>query len=387
MISGSWSSVDYTYTDVTWTPATMISPSGGSTFSGTSQLFTWNAGSGVTEYALRIGSTGVGSTNLYNGLVTAAMSTSVSGLPTNGETVFVRLYSLTGGIWLFNDYTYTAFTETPATLTGPNPGTLGGSSQLFTWNAGAGVTEYALRIGSTGVGSTNLYNGPATAVLSTTVSGLPTNGETVYVRLYSLTGGVWLFNDYTFTAFTETPATMISPSGGSAFSGPSQIFTWNAGAGVTEYALRIGSTGVGSTNLYNGPATTVLSATVSGLPTNGETVYVRLYSLTGGVWLFNDYTYSAFTEAPATMLSPSGGTQFGGPSQLFTWSAGAGVTEYILRIGSTGAGSSNLYNGPATTAMSATVTNLPTNAETVYVRLWSLTCGVWLYNDYIYTAK
>jgi len=30
---------------------------------------------------------------------------------------------------------------------------------------------------------------------------LPVNGETVYVRLFSLTGGFWLYNDYTFTAY------------------------------------------------------------------------------------------------------------------------------------------------------------------------------------------
>jgi hypothetical protein len=29
------------------------------------------------------------------------------------------------------------------------------------------------------------------------------------------------------------------------------------------------------------------------LPTNGSTVYVRLWSLVGGVWQWNDYEYQA----------------------------------------------------------------------------------------------
>jgi len=34
-------------------------------------------------------------------------------------------------------------------------------------------------------------------VLTTTANGLPTNGSTVYVTLYSLVGGQWLSNAYT----------------------------------------------------------------------------------------------------------------------------------------------------------------------------------------------
>ncbi|MGA2634350.1 MAG: hypothetical protein ABSF16_08955 [Terracidiphilus sp.] len=34
--------------------------------------------------------------------------------------------------------------------------------------------------------------------------------------------------------------------------------------------------------------------TASGLPSNGETVYARLYSLIDGVWQYANYTYTAF---------------------------------------------------------------------------------------------
>jgi hypothetical protein len=39
--------------------------------------------------------------------------------------------------------------------------------------------------------------------------------------------------------------------------------------------------------------TTVFSAKVSGLPTNGSTVYVTMYTLIGGQWFNNQYTYTS----------------------------------------------------------------------------------------------
>jgi hypothetical protein len=365
----------------------MSSPASGSTLDGVSQLFTWNGGAWITDYILRIGSTGPGSSNLYNGPENTNTSATVNNLPLNGEKLYVRLWSLIGGSWKFIDYTYTAFTGTAAIINSPSGvGTFGGPSQLFQWSGGIGVTDYILRVGSTGPGSSNIYNGAETTALSATVSKLPINGETVNVRLYSLAGGEWLYNDYTYTAFTGIPAIINSPSAGGTLGGTSQAFTWNAGTAVTEYILRIGSTGVGSTNLYSGPETTAMSATVNNLPRNGETLYVSLWSLTGGEWLYNAYTYTAFTGTPATLNPLSTGGTLGGTSQLFTWNAGTGVTDYILRIGSTGAGSSNLYSGAETTAMSATVNNLPSNGETLYVTLFSLTGGEWLSNAYTFTA-
>ena len=73
-------------------------------------------------------------------------------------------------------------------------------------------------------------------------------------------------------------------------------FFWTAAAGATEYWLEVGTTSVGSVNQYSQSQGLSLSGTVSGLPTDGSTVYVRLWTLLGGqTWqLFNDYTYTTF---------------------------------------------------------------------------------------------
>jgi sugar lactone lactonase YvrE len=179
-----------------------------------------------------------------------------------------------------------------ATLTSPAPGsTLAGSRATFTWEAGTGVTECYLLLGSNGVGSSNIYNSGYTLHRSVKVTGLPTSGETIYARLYSLMNGVWHHLDYTYTA--ESLAALTSPPLGSTLTGSSVTFSWSSGAGISKYYLVLGSTGVGSDNLYNSGYTTHKSVNVTGLPTNGETIYARLYWQVDGDWRHLDTTYTA----------------------------------------------------------------------------------------------
>jgi hypothetical protein len=60
---------------------------------------------------------------------------------------------------------------------------------------------------------------------------------------------------------------------------------------VSGYWLQIGTT-MGGTNIYSADQGTNLSRTVNGLPVNGSTLYVRLWSRIGDGWLYNDYTYT-----------------------------------------------------------------------------------------------
>jgi hypothetical protein len=64
------------------------------------------------------------------------------------------------------------------------------------------------------------------------------------------------------------------------------------------------------------------------------------------------------------MTSPAPGSVLPGSSATFAWSSGTGVTAYTLMLGTTGAGSSDIYSSGSTTATSATVNNLPTGGLT-----------------------
>jgi hypothetical protein len=174
------------------------------------------------------------------------------------------------------------------------------AATTFTWSPGpAGTTGYGLNIGTTGVGSADLVNIYPVSGTSVTVN-LPTNGTMIYVRLWTvLNGTTFLYNDYTYTEFTQSPAAITSPMPGSTLTSAATTFTWSAGpAGTTGYGLNVGTTGVGSADLVNiGPLPLSPTSVTVNLPTNGTPIYVRLWTiLNGTTYLYNDYTYTEFTQ-------------------------------------------------------------------------------------------
>ena len=78
----------------------MVSPTPGSTLTGSSTTFTWTTGTGVSYYYLWIGTT-AGGNDLYQAGISGT-STTVS-LPTSGATVYVRLWSVINGGLQYHD--------------------------------------------------------------------------------------------------------------------------------------------------------------------------------------------------------------------------------------------------------------------------------------------
>jgi len=285
--------------------ATLTSPVSGTALPGPSETFIWSAVTGATAYSLWLGSTGVGSFDLFHSGAIAATSATAKGLPTNGATIYARLNTIfSNGVAVHVDYTYTAVTE--AALAIPVPGSvLAGPTVTFSWTSSAGATAYSLWLGSTGVGSHDLYHSGAITATSATAAGLPTNGEKIYARINTIFDGVAKYVDYTYTAATEAQSALTSPTPGSTLTGSNVTFLWTATAGATAYSLWLGSTGVGSNNLYNSHATTTTTVTANGLPTNGETIYARLNIIFNGVAKYVDYTYTASGTPPAAAITRS----------------------------------------------------------------------------------
>ena len=108
----------------------------------------------------------------------------------------------------------------------------------------------------------------------------------------ALIADVWQYTDYTYKEPSPgAPATMTSPTPGSTLTGSTVTFNWTTGSQVAEYSLHVGTTGVGSSNLLANPQTDT-AYTLTGIPTTGGTLYVRLYSLISGAWQYVDYTYT-----------------------------------------------------------------------------------------------
>ena len=273
--------------------AALTTPTPSSTLAGSSVTFDWTKGTGVTLYKLWLGTT-AGSLNLYSSGNTTATSVSVTGLPTYGVPIYATLWSQTSGVFKSAACTYTeAGTPVLAALTTPIPSsTLAGSSVTFDWTAGGGVTAYKLWLGTT-AGSLNLYSSGNVTTTSVAVTGLPTYGVPIYATLWSEVNGVFKSAAYTYTeAGTPVLAALTTPIPSSTLAGASVTFDWTKGGGVTLYKLWLGTT-VGSLNLYSSGNVTTTSVAVTGLPTNGTTVYATLWSEVNGVFKSVSYTYTA----------------------------------------------------------------------------------------------
>jgi hypothetical protein len=218
--------------------------------------------------------------------VTTATSATVT-IPPDGLTVYGTLRQYINGAWQVTRYTFAEpGTTTAATLT-PSTGTLA-ASQLFTWNNGAGPVDYVLLLGTTGEGSSDLFNSQVTTATSALVA-IPSDGLTVYGTLRQLIGGTWQVSRYTFTEMGSPTEATLTPSTGALTA--SQTFIWNNGAGPVDFVLLLGTTGPGSADLYNTQVTTATSATVT-IPTNGATVYATLRQLINGAWQVSRYTFT-----------------------------------------------------------------------------------------------
>jgi FG-GAP repeat len=298
LVGTAWAANDYVYNAAAGasgsgsTKAVMLLPAPGAVLSGANVSFTWSAGSGAAAYWLDVGSV-QGQGNIFGQNVALVTSQTVSGLPTNGSNVYVRLWTLTGGTWTSNDYTYKAANgNSIATLTSPVPSSaLSGSSVTFLWNAATGASAYWLDVG-TAQGQGNIFGQNLALATSRTVSGIPTDGSTVYVRLWTLANNAWQSNSYVFKASGGALGTITTPAPSSTLTGTSVTFTWSAAIGATSYWLDVGTTAGGS-NLFGQNVGNVTSQTVTGLPTGGGTIYVRLWTLLNGTWQLNDSTFKA----------------------------------------------------------------------------------------------
>ncbi|MHC4671502.1 MAG: fibronectin type III domain-containing protein [Planctomycetota bacterium] len=147
------------------------------------------------------------------------------------------------------------------------------------------------------------------------------------------TGQLWQFT----TGQTIGAGVMADPPPGSILTSDTVTFTWNAGASSIAYWLYIGSSKGGSDlfsdDLWNG----ITHANVTGLPTDGRTLYVRLKSRTDTEWRwFNDYIYTAATiilPDPATDPIPQDQATKVWPGVKLSWSPGNNTDSFNIYFG------------------------------------------------------
>lgn len=261
------------------------------------------------------------------------------------------------------------------------------------WSAnGADVDEWWVHVGS-GEGSKDfLDSGSLGEVQQIVVDGLPSDGSSVYVRLwYRKSGAAWSFTDTPFTAGTTASAVQItSPVSGDVLSGASDTFTWDAnGLPVDQWWLYVGTTEGGRQIYDSGDLGTATSADVNGIVTDRSAIHVRLwYRFNKRQWRYVDATYTAASLAVPSITAPDPGSDISGDSVTFSWNANeTSVDEWWLQLGSS-AGEKDVFDSESLgTATTASVTGLPEDDSSVHARLWHRQSGsVWSWVDAEYTS-
>lgn len=83
------------------------------------------------------------------------------------------------------------------------------------------------------------------------------------------------------------------------------------------------------------------------------------------------------------LLGPTPHTQLNSTTVTFKWASTQSVDEFKLEIGSK-PGGNDIYSASQGEATAVTVSNLPWQSKSVFVRLWARVAGVWEFTDYAY---
>ena len=389
--------------------AVITSPTPGGSLGGTSATFSWGAVTGASAYWVYVGSTGVGSADIFsNSTSITAPSQAVTGLPSSG-TVYVRVCSLLGGglFWTCTDFTFkggasslptVSLSATSLAFGSVAVGQTSGSQSVTLTNTGsAALSVTSISLTGTGASSFVFANSCGTSLAAganctihghfgPTAAGAVTAAITITDNASNSPQTITLSG--TGTGGATTPTSLTAPVQGSTFAGPSVTFTWAAASGASGYFLHLGTTAAGSTNLLNSAeySSSTTSVTINGLPVAGGTIYARMFTDYNGTHVYKDYTFTASKQAALT--APTG-TTLAGPNVTFTWSAatGSSVKGYFLHIGTSGVGATNLLNSAeySTSTTSVALTALPLTGGTLYVRVYTDYNGTHLYKDYTFT--
>ena len=411
------------------TLGTMVSPTPGSTLLGSSVQFSWIPASGATDYWLYVGTTGVGSYNVWtydeagslcppvNGQpANGNLCQTVNSLPVNGTTVYVRLWTYLNSTWQFIDYTYAAYNGgsggTPnLTITKSHTGNftqgqIGATYTLTATNNGTGPTSGTTTVSDTlptgltassmsGSGWTCTLSPPSCSRSDALIAGssypitltvnVASNAPASVTNQANVSGGgsgAGSANDVTtITGPCSTLATMFSPTPGSAVIG-SVTFQWNPSCTAgSQYYLYLG-TSLGNSDIMGASQGTSLSATES-IPTimYGVPFNVRLWTyLPSSGWLSNDYTYplvgSAGSVDPRRIGVRSTGSYWGAAGeQIDLLSGNLNFTLALMQPQSRGGGATIAlsYNSQIWKRTGTTSSNL--GVDVGYGFGWRLQAG------------
>ncbi|MDR4503446.1 MAG: right-handed parallel beta-helix repeat-containing protein [Candidatus Scalindua sp.] len=295
----------------------------------------------------------------------------------------------------------------------------------FEWVAGSAVSQHWLSVG-TSLASLDrtpygdIYSRNQYLNTSATVSGIPLNGENLYVRLW-FNNGTWNYVDYTYETYTNIgcnndsyePNDTAAQAYGSLISGKSyksilcrdnedwyKIDVGSAGTITLDVKGQLSCNYSNVLELYDPGGVTVDSVQFNSCKTgtlNYDTTTIGTYRIkvVGPVIYISDYELSGrwpeVVIKPPEMTSPIPGSTLTAAAVTFEWSTDIWISQYWLAVGTTYESLDrtpygDVYSRNQYLNTSATVSGIPLNGENLYVRLW-FKSGTWKYVDYTYQTQ
>ena len=182
---------------------------------------------------------------------------------------------------------------------------------------------------------------------------------------------------------------LVSPSPGSTLKKDKITFSWDDyGDQKESWVLQVGTTRGGKQVYTRSLGGDVASHTVYGLPANGKTLYLRLFSreTSTSPWEYTDDTYNTKKLKKPEIYSPARGSRLR-TAATFRWRAkGRSVRLWRVYVGSR-RGSRNIFRRTLRGyKKNVRVTRIPANGRGVWVRLcWKTSStSAWKCRDYYY---
>lgn len=374
----------WSYTDSVFTTgrlnAKVTSPANGATAVDPSSptTITWTPVSDASKYFLSIGTT-KGGNNVFNSGDTLGTSASLQ-LGTN-STYYLRLFTVVGSSWYYEDSSFQTGTGIAHLISPANGSTIDPTFPVtFTWNSISDALSYSIYVGSS-VGAGDIFNSGAITAASATAQ--LTQNSTYYIRISTTKSSGTLYQDYTIKS-GALRAVVTTPTNGNTNLDPTDPVpvNWTAVSDANSYFLYVG-TSVGANNVY---ASGQIQSTAANVHLSPQTTYyARIWTQKGSAWFYEDSSFAS-NGGRAKLTNPANNSTGVSPFVTISWTPIATADTYFLTIG-TSPGAQDIYSsGDIPNSVSSIQPNGLIPNSTYYVRLYTITAGAWMFNDYSFST-
>lgn len=386
---------DYTFSAPVPVPPALTGPAPGSVFQEETVTFRWeDRGAQANAWRLQVGAT-VGGAEYEDQTMDAGTRTlEVEGLPADGSQIWVRLHYFFGNFWRHIDYQYTAkISSVTPVITTPAPGgTVATVPFVIHYSPSLTlVNKWQVQAGTTQGGADILDTGELDAeVQSAVVDSLPEGTTTFWIRLRYEADGVWAAKDFevAYDPNGDAAPQIFNPPPGNEIVGAQAEFQWTPkSVDVEQWWIYVGRF-AGGDSILNQDMETATSVVVNNLPTDGATVYVRLFYRVGTVWNQRDHLFT--TRRLPKVTFPAPGTLVGGPEITFEWDDnGVAGNAWALTVGRAKGGGEIFESGTLLGDQRRQSVVLPSSVSgDIWVRLWHLPDSfTWDFVDLLYRVQ